>query len=182
MAVRSFSLVPAAYVYLLRADATGRPQVLLQLRRGTGYMDGYWACGVAGHVEDGESVLTTAVREAAEEVGVVVDLAELRPLTATHRSNDVGGAPLEQRVDFFFTLRHWSGQPQVRESEKNAGLSWWPLDALPEKVPPHERAVLSLLAAELDGGPQVPAVTVFGFVGEEIDRYVTARDHGPAQG
>lgn len=182
MAIHSFTLVPAAYVYLLRHGQDGQPQVLLQLRRNTGYMDGYWACGVAGHVEAGESVLSTAVREAAEEIGVEVDPAELCPLTAMHRSNDVAGAALEQRVDFFFTLQRWSGRPQVRESTKNAGLSWWPLDALPEKVPPHERAVLDLLAAEIDGGAAVPAVTVFGFDGEEIDHYVTARDHGPAQG
>lgn len=28
-------------------------QVLLQLRRGTGYMDEHWACAAAGHVESG---------------------------------------------------------------------------------------------------------------------------------
>ena len=182
MAIHTFTLVPAAYVFLLRTGEHGQPEVLLQLRRNTGYMDGYWACGVAGHVEAAESVLSTAVREAAEEIGITVNPAELRPLTAMHRSNDVAGAALEQRVDFFFTLQRWSGQPQVRESEKNAGLSWWPLESLPEKVPPHERAVLSLLASELDGGARVPAVTVFGFDGEEIDRYVTARDRGPARG
>ena len=31
--------------------------MLLQLRRGTGYMDGHWAAAAAGHVEAGESVL-----------------------------------------------------------------------------------------------------------------------------
>ena len=43
-----FQVVPAAYVVLRRDD-----EVLLQLRRGTGYMDGYWACAAAGHVERG---------------------------------------------------------------------------------------------------------------------------------
>ena len=73
MAAHSFTLVPAAYVYLLRPDpgavgedaasASSGTQVLLQLRRNTGYMDGHWACGASGHVEAAESVLETAVRE-----------------------------------------------------------------------------------------------------------------------
>ena len=164
MSVHSFSLVPAAYVLLLRQApgrasdpapataaialaGTSRPrpdvpapgvstvpaplagtvppgtaaprspgssaagtEVLLQLRRNTGYMDGYWATGAAGHVESGESVLQAACREAREEVGVVLAPEDLSPLTAMHRSNDVGGAAVEQRVDFFFRP-HLAGDP-----------------------------------------------------------------------
>ena len=143
MAVHSFTLVPAAYVVLLREtgpgeadDVTGaspsaRTEVLLQLRRNTGYMDGYWACGAAGHVEASEAVTATAVREAREELGVEVAAHDLVPLAA-----------------------------------------------LPERVPPHERMVLALLAGALDGGAPIPAVTTFGFrPGEEIDRYRAALPH-----
>ena len=35
-----FVVVPAAYVFLLRQGDAG-PEVLLQLRRGTGYMEGH---------------------------------------------------------------------------------------------------------------------------------------------
>ena len=166
MTAASFTLVPAAYLLMLRrTEEAGRlrTRVLLQLRRGTGYMDGCWACGAAGHVEAGESVVQAVVREAAEEVGVGVAPGDLRPLTVVHRSNDVGGAALEQRVDFFFTARRWSGEPTAVEPERNAGLRWFALDELPERVPPHERAVMDLLAAQLDGGRPVPAITTFGF-------------------
>lgn len=151
-------------------------EVLLQLRRNTGYMDGYWATGAAGHVESGESVLQTACREAREEVGVVLTPEDLSPLTAMHRSNDVGGAAVEQRVDFFFTARTWQGTPTVQEHEKDAGLSWFPLTALPALVPAHERAVLTWLARALDGGEAVPAITTFGFTpGQDIAHYGVAR-------
>ena len=40
-----FRVVPAAYVVLQRG-----PEVLLQLRQGTGYRDGHWAVAAAGHV------------------------------------------------------------------------------------------------------------------------------------
>ena len=62
-------VVPAAYVFLLRQGETGS-EVLLQLRRGTGYMDGHWAAAAAGHVERGETAYDAAHREAREEIGV----------------------------------------------------------------------------------------------------------------
>ena len=196
MAVHSFTLVPAAYVYLLRPDPSGpasqpeptggsvigpasaSTQVLLQLRRNTGYMDGHWACGASGHVEAAESVLETAVRETDEELGIGVEAKDLSALTAMHRTNDLGGAALEQRIDLFFTLRTWAGTPAVREPAKNAGLRWFSLTDLPEAVPPHERHVLELLAASLDGGRPVPPIITFGFdAGQDIARYGVALPH-----
>ncbi|WP_017178941.1 NUDIX domain-containing protein [Actinomyces timonensis] len=180
--VQPFALIPAAYLLLMREEAgeaapSRRTRVLLQLRQSTGYMDGYWACGVAGHVDDGEPVTATAAREAAEEVGIVVDPDRIEPLTTLHRSNDVGGAALEQRVDFFFTARAWAGEPRIMESAKCAGLEWFSLADLPERVPPHERTILARLAAALDGGAPVPAILPFGFDGERIERYRVARPH-----
>ena len=196
MAAHSFTLVPAAYVYLLRpslaapagrsgtasgsanGSASATTQVLLQLRRGTGYMDGHWACGASGHVEAAESVVGTALRETREELGVRAAAEDLAPLTAMHRTNDLGGAALEQRVDLFFTLRTWVGAPAVREPAKNAGLRWFPLADLPDPVPPHERYVLGLLAGALDGGRPVPPITTFGFdAGQDIARYGVALPH-----
>ena len=63
------------------------------------------------------------------------------------------------------------------ESAKCAGLEWFSLADLPERVPPHERAVLARLAAALDGGAPVPAILPFGFDGERIERYRVARPH-----
>lgn len=171
MPAHSFALIPAAYILLLRpCPQGGTDQVLLQLRQHTGYMDGHWACGAAGHVEDGESVVATALRELGEELGVSAGPTALEPLTAMHRSNDPGGAPREQRVDFFFTLRSWSGAPRIQEPGKTAALQWFALDRLPEPTPPHERRVLGLLAAHLGGGAALPAVMTMGFEpGERID-------------
>ena len=65
-----FVVVPAVYVYFLRDAQDGGREVLLQLREGTGFMDGHWAAACAGHVEKGESVYAAAAREAVEEVDV----------------------------------------------------------------------------------------------------------------
>ncbi|MCX6463279.1 MAG: NUDIX domain-containing protein [Pseudonocardiales bacterium] len=148
-----FRVVPAAYVLLL--DGAGR--VLLQLRRGTGYRDGFWAAAAAGHVEAGESVHAAACREAAEELGVTITAADLVPLTAMHRTAPTG-LDVDQRVDFFFTCRRWSGEPRTMEPAKSADLRWCALDDLPEPVVPHERFVLDGLRAG-----DLPGITAVGF-------------------
>lgn len=156
MVTDRYRVVPASYVLLLRGEAD-RTEVLLQLRANTGFMDGYWAAAAAGHVEAGEDALAAAVREAHEELGVTVEPADLAPLTAVHRTRSTG-EPVDERVDFFFTCRRWSGEPHEAESGKTAGLGWFPLAVLPEPTVPHERAVLDALRA---GGPA--AITSHGF-------------------
>ncbi|MGA9345996.1 MAG: NUDIX domain-containing protein [Nocardioidaceae bacterium] len=149
-----FRVVPAAYVILRRDD-----QVLLQLREGTGFMDGHWATAAAGHVESGEAVHEAAVREAAEELGVRIDVTDLEPLCGMHRTG-ANGRPIDERVDWFFACRRWQGEPRVVEPHKTADLRWFALDALPEPVVPHERYVYEQLRA----GTLAPVVA-FGFAG-----------------
>jgi 8-oxo-dGTP pyrophosphatase MutT (NUDIX family) len=144
-------LVAASYV-VLRRPGTAGDEVLLQRREGTGYMDGWWAT-LAGHVDPGESVHEAAVREAAEEGGVVIAPDDLRPLTAVHRF-ERGGPQVEQRIDVFFEVTRWQGEPRLREADRASAMGWYPLTALPDAVVPHERLVLDLLAA----GSSVPPV------------------------
>jgi 8-oxo-dGTP diphosphatase len=132
-----FVVVPASYVFLLR-DGASRLEVLLQLRQNTGYMDDHWAAAAAGHVERGETAYDAAQREALEELGVTnLDLTFVTTMQRTRHAD-----PIDERVDFFFTARSWSGEPRIVEPEKAADLRWCALDALPEPVVPHELAVL----------------------------------------
>ncbi len=148
-----FVVVPAAYVFLLR-DGVAGTDVLLQLRQGTGYMDDHWAAAAAGHVEKGETAYDAARREALEEIDVS-DLA-LEFVTSMQRTR--GGEPIDERIDFFFTARSWSGEPRIVESAKAADLGWFPLSALPDPVVPHELHVLRGII----GGEMEP-YTTFGF-------------------
>src|SRR3954462_3203806 len=143
-----FRVVPASYVLLLRtaADAPSVDEVLLQLRRGTGYMDGHWAAAAAGHVEPDESVFAAAAREAAEELGIGLAPDDIVPLCAMHRTAR-NHQPIDERVDFFVGARRWGGDPVLREPDKAADLRWCRLDALPVPVVPHERFVLDQLRA-----------------------------------
>jgi 8-oxo-dGTP pyrophosphatase MutT (NUDIX family) len=151
-----FRVVPAAYVFLRRVHR-GREQLLLQLRDGTGFMDGHWAAAAAGHVEAGESVFDAAVREAAEELGIVAERRHLVPLCVLHRTSPPHG-PVDERVDFFFECRQWQGEPSRRETDRCADLRWFDLAALPEPVVPHELQVLTGLRAG-----DLPSVATHGF-------------------
>ena len=146
-----FQVVPASYVIFRRDD-----HVLLQLRQGTGYMDGYWATAAAGHVEAGEPAVGAAVREAYEELGIRIGAGDLVPVTAMHRTNG-DGTDVSERVDFFFACTRWQGEPRIMEPGKAAALEWFSLDELPAAVVPHERYVLDRLRSA------VPAVVAFGF-------------------
>jgi 8-oxo-dGTP diphosphatase len=148
----AFALIPAAYVFLVDGD-----RVLLQMREGTGYYDGWWAASAAGHVDPGETLMTGAVRETLEEIGVEVDERDLEAITAMHRTAPTG-LPIDQRLDVFFVTRSWRGIPSVQEADKASALEWFALDALPERMVHHERFVLE---GWRDGG--LPAVTAFGF-------------------
>jgi len=138
-----FVVVPASYLYLLRDGEQGT-EVLLQLREGTGYMDGFWAAAAAGHVERGETATAAAAREAAEELGIsAVDLTFELTMQRTARA-----AAVDERVDFFFSARTWSGEPALMEPDKAAELRWFPLTALPEATVPHERVAIAHLGAD----------------------------------
>lgn len=148
-----FVVVPASYVFLLRDGASGT-EVLLQLRQNTGYMDDHWAAAAAGHVERGETAYDAAHREALEELGVTD--ADLTFVTAMQRTRH--DQAIDERIDFFFTARSWSGEPRIVETEKAAELRWCSLDALPDPVVPHERAVLEALRTGT-----AEAYSTFGF-------------------
>jgi 8-oxo-dGTP pyrophosphatase MutT (NUDIX family) len=146
-------VVPAAYVFLLREGPSGT-EVLLQLRQGTGYMDGHWAAAAAGHVEQGETAYDAAHREALEELGVAgLDLTFVTSMQRTR-----GGEPIDERIDFFFTARSWTGDPRIVEADKAADLRWCSLDALPDPVVPHELSVLEALRTGT-----TTAYSTFGF-------------------
>ncbi|HET8561291.1 MAG TPA: NUDIX domain-containing protein [Marmoricola sp.] len=147
-----WSLVPASYVYLVRDQ-----QVLLQLRRNTGYLDDHWVAGAAGHVEAGETARGCAVRELREELGVRVHPSALTPLTVMQRTDGTTD-PLEQRVDWFFTADGWTGTPRAMEPQKCAEIRWFPLARLPDPMPEYEHRVLTGLRSG-----ELPMFTAHGF-------------------
>ncbi|MGY4100230.1 NUDIX hydrolase [Nocardia sp. R16R-3T] len=102
--------------------------VLLSRRRSADEFDGLWHLP-AGKLESGESATTAAGREAGEEIGVVIDPADLRLIHTAH----VIKSGREARLGLFFHALRWAGEPVNREPDKSYGLQWFSLHALPEE-------------------------------------------------
>ncbi|MFD8952483.1 NUDIX domain-containing protein [Streptomyces xanthophaeus] len=107
-------------------------EICLAERRNTGYADGLLNLP-SGKVEDGEDLFTAIIREAAEEVGVVIERGALRIVHVTYFRNPEG----EARVGWFFAATHWTGAPTNMEPEKCAGLTWHHPERLPDNTVPY---------------------------------------------
>ena len=120
----------AVHLFLFRNE-----RILLLRRCRTGYMDGHYSVP-AGHLDGDETVRKAAVREAYEEIGLRIDPAELIFAGVFHRHED------DERVDFFFQVRNWSGEPVNAEPEKCDELVWVDVTALPKNTVPYVRQAL----------------------------------------
>ncbi len=106
--------------------------ILLAERSGTGYADGMLNLP-SGKVEQGESVVEAAAREAHEEIGVRLDPPSLRLVHVMHYRTPQGRG----RVGWFFAAAQWGGTLVNAEPHKCAGLSWHRADQLPEHTVPY---------------------------------------------
>ncbi len=97
------------YALLRRRDG----MILLLERSGTGYADRQ-LCPPSGHLEAGESVVQGVIREAREEVGVLLHPGDLAFSHVVHHRNPLGQA----RIGFFFTASRWHGEPANLEPHR----------------------------------------------------------------
>jgi 8-oxo-dGTP diphosphatase len=120
-------------------------RVLLGRRANTGFSDGKWHLP-SGHLEPGESVSAATIREAAEEVGVAIDPADLEfAHTMHHRHGDE-----VVRVGFFFQAVRWSGTVHNAEPHKCDEVAWFAPEALPEPMVGYAAAAIGHIA---EGNP-----------------------------
>lgn len=105
-------------------------ELLLTQRRDRNLaFDGMWHLP-SGKLNAGESVLDAAVREAEEEVGVIIQLPDLQHVHTIH----VNGSGPEPRLGLFFATQRWIGEPTNCEPDKCSSVRWFGLDELPSKI------------------------------------------------
>jgi 8-oxo-dGTP diphosphatase len=126
-------------VQLLLVDSAGR--ALLGLRHNTGLLDGHYNLP-AGHVEEGESVIDAAIREAQEELGITIEPEDLEFAHVMHSPLSGG------RASFFFRVRQWKGIPVNGEPHKCKKLQWFALDQLPDNIVSFCRSALEHIQSD----------------------------------
>lgn len=105
-------------------------------RYNTGFRDGEYGLP-AGHLDGNETLIKAVVREAKEETGIDLSPEDLTLVHVMHRKE-----PTEERVDFFFITKKWTGKPKIMEPNKCDDLSWFAFDNLPDNVIPYIKKVI----------------------------------------
>ena len=112
-----------AAVFMIVRDIDNK--ILLQRRAGTGFMDGYYDFP-SGHVDDGEGLTASAVRELQEETSLI---AEEPDLQLKHLNLSHTAFPY---INVVFEVKKWSGTPEIMEQDKCDDMQFFALDNLPE--------------------------------------------------
>lgn len=137
---KKHQLVPAVHLFLFNDQG----QLLMARRYNTGYEDGNYSV-VAGHVEEHETVLEAARREAKEEVGIVIALEAFQFLHVMHRRREKVHLP--DRVDFFVAASEWEGELRNMEPNKCDELRWVEKALLPDNTVPYIRVAFNAIEA-----------------------------------
>jgi len=115
-------------------------QEILLVRRSD---DGAWS-SVCGIVDPGEEPGDAAVREVAEEAGVVAEVERLVWMSVTDMVVYANGDQT-QYIDHTFRCRWVSGHPYPADGEAS-DARWFPVDAMPEMPRAHADRVRVALA------------------------------------
>jgi len=121
-----FKIIPAVYLILEKEN-----QMLLSRRYNTGHEDGNYSL-VAGHLEGDESFRQAMIREAKEEVDIILNPDDLEVVHITHKRKMAGDD--SERIDIFLIASKWKGEPKNMEPDKCDNLKWFSRDDLPKNI------------------------------------------------
>ena len=105
-----------------------RGERVLLLKRHGSHGAGSWACP-GGHLEFGETPEQCAVREAFEEVGLVLEHLRFRAIT-----NDLFEAEGKHYITIWMQGECASGDPAIAAPDELTELGWFSWDALPQPL------------------------------------------------
>ena len=107
-------------------EKTGKKEVLLALRKNTGYNDGEYELP-GGHVEENEDLMNAMIREADEELGIKLKVEDLKIEHILHHYKG-------NRLNFILTTRKYEGELQIGEPDKCEKLEWFDIENLPNNM------------------------------------------------
>ena len=108
-------------------------KILLQKRKGSKLWPGYYALP-AGHIDEGENQYDALIREAKEELGIIINTKDILNDYVVLRRNhfQIDGKILEPYIDYYFEISKYEGIPTIMEDNKCEELIWVNINDLPE--------------------------------------------------
>jgi ADP-ribose pyrophosphatase YjhB (NUDIX family) len=122
---------------ILRKDK----KILLIRRFQTGVDDGLYGCA-GGGVDGNEPITEAIIREAREELGIILKREHLRVAHIIHSKDTRRNLEL---VGFYIEATVWEGEPENKEPHKCDDIAWFDLEKLPENTQAHLKHVLENL-------------------------------------
>lgn len=118
-------------------------KLLILKRSNTGWMDGYFSVP-AGAIDGGETIQDAVIREAKEEIGVVVKPEQA---SLAHTMHCFTGE--DEWLGQFFITNSWESEPKLNEPEKHSELTWVKFDHLPDNMLPYVRQAIENVVKEV---------------------------------
>lgn len=119
---------PSSVALILIRNNNGKEEILLQKRKNTGYMDGYYDLGASGHVENKETMKMALIRETKEEIGITIKEQDIEFTTIIH--------DISKKIYYntYFKVTKWEGEPQIIEKDKIEEIKWCDINELPSNI------------------------------------------------
>lgn len=114
---------PNAVGIIIKRKNGSRTEILLQKR------NNQWDFAVGGHVEENESLREAAIREAKEEIGIIISYKDIVFATCSYTKFEK--VPYNF---FYFVVERFDGIPSIKEPEKCQELKWFCINDLPENI------------------------------------------------
>lgn len=104
-------------------------KILLMKRKNTGYEDGKYGLP-GGHVKNNEEIREALKRELNEEVGIDVNIEELKLYKVLNRKIDDS----KEYIDFVFKTDKWTGDIKNNEQDKCEEIIWENVENIPQNI------------------------------------------------
>lgn len=120
---------------MLNRENRGKKEVLLVLRKNTGFCDGEYELP-GGHVEANEDLLDATIREAKEELNIELKREDLKIEHILHHYKG-------NRIKFIISAKKFEGSLQIGEPDKCEKIEWFDIENLPDNTEKKASKVLN---------------------------------------
>lgn len=115
-----------------------KDEILLQRRQGTKLWCGFLALP-AGHIDEGENAYEAAIREAKEELNIVIGINDIVDTFVVNRKNK----SLKSYYDVYLEISKYTGEIKINEPQKCSELIWCNINNLPVDMIDFEKEAIN---------------------------------------